>query len=139
MEINDSNLKFDAQRNRLVITIDENEILITADAIRDLMPVKDEKQKVEDLKMVLHDIEMEQLTKMNFYIKTMKELDDGIVKATDKLREAEDMIQIKKWQAVIKSYVDRKNALAEIRRAVGLLEKYKKEIRVRIAKLEVAE
>jgi len=136
MSIENPEMEYDEKTNRVVIKIDETEVLITPDAIRTILPKKDEKEKVEDLKMVLHDIDMEQLTKMNYYIAKMKELDKGIIDATDELKKAETMVQIKKWQAVVKSYVDRKNALAEIRRAVGLLEKYKKAIKIRIAKLE---
>jgi len=136
MSIENPEMEYDKKTNRVVIKIDETEVLITPDAIRTILPKKDEKEKVEDLKMVLHDIDMEQLTKMNYYIVKMKALDKGIADATKKLEDAKTMLDVKKWQAVTKTFVDRKNALAEIRRAVGLLEKYKKTIRIRIAKLE---
>ena len=136
MNIENPEMEYDKKTNRVVIKIDETEVLITPDAIRTILPKKDEKEKVEDLKMVLHDIDMEQLTKMNYYIVKMKALDKGIADATKKLEDAKTMLDVKKWQAVTKTFVDRKNALAEIRRAVGLLEKYKKTIRIRIAKLE---
>jgi len=136
MNIENPEMRYDEKTNRIIINVGENEIQITPDAIRTLLPTKDEKQKLEDLKMVLHDIDKEQLTKMNYYIVAMKKLDEGITTATTKLEGATSMLEVKKWQAVTKTFVDRKNALAEIRRAVGLLEKYKKTIRIRIAKLE---
>lgn len=136
-EIENPEMRYDEKLNRIVIDLTDFEIYVTPDAIRTILPTKNEKQKVEDLKMVLHDIDMEQLTKMNYYIVKMKELEKGMVDTVGKLEKAETMMEVKKWQAVIKSFVDRKNALAEIRRAVGLLEKYKRSIRIRIAKVEV--
>lgn len=130
-------MEYDIKTNRIIITDSTgNKILVTPDAIRDILPTKNEKEKIDDLKMIFHYIEMEKLTKMNEYIVTIKKLDDGIVQAMKKLETAETLVHVKKWQAMVKSFVDRKNALAEIRRAVGLLEKDKKSIRIRIAKLE---
>lgn len=129
-------IRFDKANNRLVLTTDNNEeILISPQCIRDLLPTMSEKEKIEDLEMILHDIEREKLTKMENYIKSMRDIQSKIESAREKLISAPPK-DVKKWDVVIKSYIAEKNALAEIRRAVGLLEKDKKTIRIRIARLE---
>jgi hypothetical protein len=130
-------IRFDKENNRLVLTTDNGEeVFISPQCIRDLLPTMNEEEKIKDLEMILHDIDREKLTKMESYMALMRKLQDGITEAREELKKADSAILIKKWEAVGKSYVDEKNALAEIRRAVGLLEKDRKVIRVRIAKLE---
>lgn len=130
-------MRFDKENNRIVIEIDgEEPILISPQAIRDLLPTISEEEKIKDLEMIIHDIDREKLTNMRDYIAKMKELDSEINKVREELTNCEKAICVKKWGEVIKSYIAQKNALAEIRRAIGLLEKDKKELRIRIAKLE---
>ena len=130
-------IRFDKENNRLVLTTDKGEeVFISPQCIRDLLPTMNEEEKIKDLEMILHDIDKEKLTKMESYMALMRTLQTGITEAREKLKEADTALEIKKWEAVGKSFVDEKNALAEIRRAVGLLEKDRKVIRVRIAQLE---
>lgn len=130
-------MRFDKENNRLVLTTDGGEeVFISPQCIRDLIPTLTEEEKIKDLEMILHDIDREKLTKMESYMALMRKLQDGITEARESLKKADNALEIKKWEAVGKSYVDEKNALAEIRRAVGLLEKDRKAIRVRIARLE---
>lgn len=130
-------MHFDEKKNRIIIETDEGtEVEIPPQKIRDLLPVISEEEKIKELQMVLHHIEMEQLTKMEDYINRMAKIAKDMDEARKDLKKCNDMTCVKKWAAVIKSFVDKKNTLAEIRRSVGLLEKTKKEIRTRIAKLE---
>jgi len=130
-------IRFDKENNRLVLTTDNGEeVFISPQCIRDLLPTMNEEEKIKDLEMILHDIDKEKLTKMESYMALMRTLQKGITEARDELKAADTALEIKKWEAVGKSFVDEKNALAEIRRAVGLLEKDRKVIRVRIAQLE---
>ena len=52
--------------------------------LREVLPYKDEGQKIKDLEMVLHDIDMERLTRMEHYIVRMKALEAGVEKARKK-------------------------------------------------------
>lgn len=135
--IGKNSIKFDNQTNKIVITLPEgNEIEISPSIMREFLPIISEEEKVKELFMMIHDLEKERLTKMTFYTKKMTELEDGIKTARTELEKCEKMMCIKKWQAVIKSYVDEKNTLAEIRRSVGLIDKtLKKPLEVRIAAL----
>ena len=138
MEISKENMHYDKETNRLVITTDdETKIEISPQIIRKFLPVKNEEEKVRDLAMMVHDINREKFARMKFYVIKMKELQVGIEKARKKLESdgCNKMACVKKWQAVIKSYVDEKNTLAEIRRTIGILEKQKPAIRARIAAL----
>ena len=133
-------ISFEKDLNRIkIITDGGEEILITPQQIRDLLPPKDEAEKLKDLEMILHDIDREELINMLKYIATIKELEDGIREAREELKQCDDMKCIKKWQAVVQSYRDEKTAIAEIRRAVALLEKDRRTIRIRMAKLETSE
>lgn len=94
-----------------------------------------EEDKVRELATMIHEIEKEQLSKIGTFMEKMIELDKKMEEATKKLEDAEDLAEAKKWDMVIASYVKRKNVLAEVRRSIGLLERKKKPLRVRIAKL----
>jgi len=129
---------FDKEKNRIIIDMEGiTTIEIPPQDLRDLLPVKTEAEKIDDLKMILHDIHRERLTKLNYYITRMAELAKSMDAGRKELKKCGKMVCVKKWQAVIKSYIDEKNALAEIRRAVGLLWKDEKKLMARIARLEV--
>lgn len=135
-EVPEENIKYDKETNRVIIKIsDEMELEITPQTIRKILPTLNEKEKVKDLFMMIHDIEKEKLTRMSFFVKKMKELEKGIDDARGELKECEKAVCVKKYSVLIKSYVDSKNALAEIRRTITLLEKLKKPLRIRIAQL----
>jgi len=130
-------ITFDATANRIkIITDSGEEILIAPQQIRDLLPTLNEEEKIKDLEMILHDIDREALTKMEAYIAVVKKIEEDIVDARASLEKCSDMICIRKWQAMIQSFVDQKSILAEIRRAVALLEKDRRTIRIRLAHLE---
>lgn len=135
--ISKDDINFDKETNRITIALENGaEIEISPTDIRDVMPVIDEKEKVKELFMMLHDLEKEKITKSAFFIKKMKELGKGIQDARAELEKCHKIACVKKWTAVVKSYVDEKNALAEIRRSVGLLDKtVKKPLQIRIATL----
>ena len=107
-------IRFDKKTNRIVVDIGlKNEagdkdvvIEIAPQDIRDILPVKDEAQKLDDLKMILHDIKRERLTKMETYMRKMAKLADDMGEARDELKECSDMICVKKWTAVVKSFID---------------------------------
>jgi len=130
-------ISFEKDLNRIkIITDNGEEIQITPQQIRDLLPVMNEEEKIKDLEMIFHDIDREALTKMEAYISVVKKIETDIQGARNELEKCTDMICIRKWQAVIQSYVDQKSILAEIRRAVALLEKDRRTLRMRIAELE---
>jgi len=135
LELSKEDIRYDKKANRVIISIAGEEIILTPQIIREILPVMDEKEKAKDLAMMIHDINREKLARMEFFVTKMKELEKGIQDAREELKKCGKIVCIKKWQAVVKSYVDEKNALAEIRRTIGLLEKDKKPLRTRIARL----
>lgn len=135
MEISKEDIRYDGETNRIIITTDDGEITLTPQIIREILPTMSEEEKVRDLSMMIHDINREKFTRMKFFIAKMVELRKGIDDAREELKNCMKMTCVKKWQAIIKSYVDEKNTLAEIRRTIGILEKQKPAIRARIAKL----
>lgn len=135
-EIPKESIKYDKETNRLVITLDDGtEIEVSPKDIRNQLPTLNAEEKVRDLSMMIHDIEREKFTQMKYFITKMKELEKGIEDARGDLAKCQKAVCVKKMQVMIKSFVDSKNALAEIRRTVGLLEKQKKPLRMRIASL----
>jgi len=135
-EIPKEDIRYEKETNRVVIKLsDGKEIDISPQTIRDILPTLNKEEKVQDLLMMIHDIEKEELSRMSFFIQKMKDLDKGIDNARVGLSNCQKAVCVKKYSVLIKSYVDSKNALAEIRRAITLLEKMKIPIRIRIAKL----
>lgn len=135
MELAKEDITFDKTKNRVIIKVKGEEFEIQPQIVRELLPVLTEEEKVKDLFMMIHDLNREKLTRMNFFIAKMKELEKGVDDARVELKKCGKMTCIKKWQVIIKSYVDSKNTLAEIRRTITLLEKNKKPLLMRIAKL----
>ncbi len=137
-ELQEENFEYNKETNRFIITL-ENETKIEVSAttlIENIIPIVGKEEKIKELCMILHDMDKEVLTKANFYNKKMVELEKGIADARKKLEKADSMLSVKKWTAIVKSYVDSKNALAEIRRTIGLIDKIsRKPIRLRIAAL----
>ena len=133
--ISKDDITFEKETNRIVITLmSGKEIEIPPIDMREVIPVISEEAKIKELFMMLHDLEKEKITKMTFYINKMVELENGIQDAREELKKCTKIQCIKMWTAIIKSFVDEKNALAEIRRTVGLLDKtVKKPLSVRIA------
>lgn len=139
LEIEKEDITYNKNKNRIIVVVDDGgfkgKIQIAPQVIRDFLPTMDENEKLKDLFMIIHDLEREKLARMRYFIGRMKELEKGIGTARTELEKCDDMTCVKKWQAVIKSYVDAKNALAEIRRTITLLEKNKQPLLMRIAKL----
>ena len=136
-ELSEENFEYNKETNRIIITLSNDEkFSVSNSTLREVIPVIDEEEKIKELFMILHDMDKEVLTKANFYNKKMVELEKGIADARKKLEQADSMLEVKKWTAVVKSYVDSKNALAEVRRTIGLIDKIsRKPIRLRVAAL----
>jgi len=136
-EIEQENFKYDKDSNRMIITLEDGtEIKVKTTTLREIIPVINEEDKIKELFMILHDIDKEVLTKSSFFIRKMVALEKGIEDARTSLEGAQTMIEVKKWTAIIKSFVDSKNALAEIRRTIGLIDKIsRKPINIRLSAL----
>ena len=136
-EIEQENFKYDKDSNRMIITLEDGtEIKVKTTTLREIIPVINEEDKIKELFMILHDIDKEVLTKSSFFIRKMVALEKGIEDARTSLEGAKTMIEVKKWTAIIKSFVDSKNALAEIRRTIGLIDKIsRKPINLRLSAL----
>jgi len=131
-------MHFDEKKNRLIIQVGGKEIELPPQDIREILPYKDKAQRVKDLRMIIHDIEREELTQIETFIARMVALDKAMDKIETDIKNCAKLKDVKKHEGRLKALVARKNACAEIRRAVALLEKKKKGLRVRIAKLETS-
>lgn len=131
-------MHFDEEKNRIIIEVEGKVIEIVPQEIRDLLPFKDKHERVKDLIMIIHDVEREELTQIETFIKECKKIDKALSNCETNIKGAPTIRDLKKQEALIKLYLARKNALAEVRRAVALLEKKKTALRVRIAKLETS-
>ena len=129
-------IDFDKENKIIKLTDGDTNIGITYDALYPILfEVLNEEQKCRQLAMQIHNIESEQLSKIGFFMSNMIELEKGMQEALKNLEEAENAFQLKKWDLVLSSYTKRKNVLAEVRRSIGLLDRKKKPLRIRIAKL----
>lgn len=137
ISIEKDSIKLDKSTNRIIISLpDGPKVEICPMDIREFLPVINEEDKVKELFMMLHELDKEPLTQMTFYTRKMTELEDGIESARKQLSNCETNQCVNKWKVIIKSYVDEKNTLAEIRRSVGLLDKIRrKPLEYRIAAL----
>jgi len=131
-------MHFDEKKNRVIIKVGGKEIELPPQDIREILPYKDKAQRVKDLRMIIHDIEREELTQIETFIARMVALDKAMDKIEVDIKGCGKLKDVKKHEGRLKALVARKNACAEIRRAVALLEKKKKGLRVRIAKLETS-
>lgn len=135
-EVPKEKIKFDKKINRVIIELsDGKKVEIEPQIIRDVLPILNEGEKIKDLYMMIHDIEMERLTRISLFNKEMLRLEKGIDDARQGLKDCTTAVCVKKYSVLIKSFVDSKNTLAEIRRTITLLEKMKKPLRIRIAQL----
>lgn len=135
-EIPKEDIQYDEEINRLVISLPSGEeYVISPQVIREFLPTKTGEEKAKDLAMRIHDINKEKLTRMRYFITRMKELEKDLEEVRKGLKECTKPVCVKKYQVMIKSFVDSKNILAEIRRTIGLLEREKAPLRTRIAKL----
>ena len=137
MEIDETDIRYDKEKNRIVISIDGKDIWISPLFLRNLLPVKNEEEKVKELAMLIHDINREKLTRMTTFMNKSREIEKAILDTLTDLQKCSKAICIKKYEAIIKLHKQRMVVLAEIRRAVGLLNKEKQELRMRIAHLGI--
>lgn len=131
-------MHFDEKKNRIIIEVGGKKIEIPPQDIREILPYKDKAQRVQDLRMIIHDIEREELTQIETFIGRMVELDKAMDKIESDIKGCGNLKDVKKHEGRLKALIARKNACAEIRRAVALLEKKKNALRVRIARLETS-
>lgn len=139
LELTKENIKYNEKKNRVIITLTNGTkitITIVPHQLRDILPTLDAMERIKDLEMIIHDIEREQLTLMSSYVTEMRRIARGLADARGELDSCSKIVQIKAVQVKIKSFVDEKNVLAEIRRTIGILEKQKKEYRTRKARME---
>lgn len=136
-EIKEPSIALDKKNNRIIISIDDAKFTIPIYEVRKvLVPLASEEEQIRELQQALHEIEKENLVKMYLYIQKVKELADGIAGARVELSKCDKMLCVKKYDTIIKSYNYEKNNIVEIRRTVNILEKNKKELRAKIARLE---
>jgi len=127
---------FDEMKNCLVIILDNGDKAeIDPYKIMEAMPKKNKKEKIEDLRMMIHFIDRQQLAKLSHIFSQVPIFDAGIENAIKELKDCKKMPCIKKWQAISKAYVDKKNNLKEVRLTIGLLSRKKAELRAEIARL----
>lgn len=121
----------------ITVTDGNTSVTFTVESIRPIVmeSILDEEGKVKQLAMMVHELEKEQLSKIGNFMNKMIELDKDMESALKNLEQATSAIGIKKWDAILAAYTKRKNVLAEVRRSIGLIEKKKKPLRVRMAKL----
>lgn len=131
-------MQFDEKKNRIIVSIDGKEIEIAPQDIRNLLPFKDADERVKDLTMIIHDLEREELTQIETFIHLCKEIDKTIKGLEEGLGKCEDTKCIRKYEAFIKIHLARKSTLTQVRLAIALLDKKKRGLRVRIARLETS-
>jgi len=137
MEIDKTDIRYDEKKNRIIISFDDNEIEIPPYYIRDFLPTMKEEEKAKDLAMMIHDINREKLTRMTAFMSKSREIEKAILDTLSALSKCEKIVCIKRNDAIIRLHKQRMIVLAEIRRAVGLLNKEKQELRMRIANLGI--
>lgn len=137
IEIEKDEIQFDEKTNRIVVSVEGKDVRLSPIFLRDLLPTKTDEEKARELAMIVHEIEKEKLLNLKFFVEKVKAIDDEIAKAVEKLAAEDEFkaLYIKKWQAVIDGHGKRKIVLAEIRRAINLLEKWKEPLRTKIAAL----
>ena len=135
-EVGKDKIRLDKSLNRIIITLDSgDEISIMPATLREYLPCLTEDEKVKELFMMIHEIEKEKLINEQYYVEEIKRLNKGLSDARSQLTSGAKMVEVKRLQVIIKSYVDEKNNLIELRRIVNLLEKQKAPLRTRLAEL----
>lgn len=133
-------LSFDVKKNRLIAIMNNGDKAeIDPLEIMKAMPIKDAKERVKDLEMMIHYIDKEQITKLAYILSNVVILNKGIQNARKELKDCDGMTCVKQWQAISKTFVDEKNNLKEIRLAIKEFNKKKMEIRAIIANIEFHE
>jgi len=128
-------VRYERSTNTIIVEENGQKIEVSPQEIRNVLPHLSDEDRIKDLEMIIHDIEREQLSSMFEYVKKMKELQQGIEDSRVELGKCMKKICVDKWKVIIKSYVDEKNTLAEIRRTIGILQRKKKEIEWRKARV----
>lgn len=137
IEIPIEDIEYDVEQNRILIQYAGVRLSIfPVDLRKSYLESLNEEDKVKELAMMHHEINKEVLTRIGDFIKRMAEIEDDMADALDELKKCSTAVCVKKWDAVLAASVKRKNVLKEIRLSIGLLEKQKKPLRTRIAKLE---
>ena len=130
-------LSFDRKKNRLIIIMDNGDKAeIDPFKIMEAMPIKNAKERIKDLLMMIHYIDKEQIMVYAYNIPaTVMALNKGIADARTELKNCKDMTCVKQWQAISKTFVDQKNNLKEVRLSIKELNRKKMELRAKIASL----
>ena len=133
-------LSFDKKKNRLIAIMNNGDKAeIDPLEIMKAMPIKDAKERIKDLEMMIHYIDKEQITKLAYILSNVVILNKGIEDARTELKNCDGMTCVKQWQAISKTYVDQKNNLKEIRLSIKQFDKKKMELRAIIANIEFHE
>lgn len=132
-------IRYDKLKNRVIVADGQIEIELYPPEIRNVLPMLTEKEKVEDLEMMMHEIDREKLTKALEYNLKMLNLVDDLEKTRRELENCKTATCIKQWQAIGKIILDKKNCLAEIRRTIGWLGREREKVEFRRAKLIAGE
>lgn len=131
-----ANVKFDDIKNRLVIiTTAGDKIEIDPISIMKNMPNKNLKERVKKLHMMIHYIDMQQLSQISQVLTKAVKLAEGVQDCRKKMKDCKKVVCIRMWEAISKTYLDEKNILKELRLSVKLLNEKKKEYRTKIAML----
>ena len=129
-------ISFDKMKNCLVVILDNGDkVEIDPIKITENMPKLNAKERVEDLQMMIHYIDKQQLSKISHIFSKVPEFDKGIQDVREELKKCKKMPCVKRWQAISKTYVDEKNNLRELRLSINLLGKKKAGLRTEIARI----
>jgi septal ring factor EnvC (AmiA/AmiB activator) len=136
-------LRFDKEKNKVVISDYEinqetGEIFVSPVELRNvLMEHKAEAEQIKELEMMIHELRKDRLVNIANFLAKMHEISKGIEGARSKLENDKmTMTDVKRCQAIAKTWVDQKNTLKESRYVVGLIQKEEKALRARKARLE---
>uniref|UniRef100_A0A6M3XMJ9 Uncharacterized protein n=1 Tax=viral metagenome TaxID=1070528 RepID=A0A6M3XMJ9_9ZZZZ len=97
---------------------------------------KTRRERIQFLFDKIFELRKEKLMKMEEYINELKQLAQGEANAREEIKKADKMWEVKKWDAVAKSYVSEKNIIREIRFAVKLLMQEEGKLMAELAELE---
>lgn len=129
-------VSFDSMKNRLIIILaNGDKIEVEPLEVMKVMPKMTDEEKVEDLKMMMHYIDRQDLSQLSEILDKVRQYIDGIASAREELKKCTKLVCVKKWQSVSKTYLDQKNSMKELRLTVKLFDEKKKELRTKIAQL----
>lgn len=135
-------MRFDPEKNAIIIDVGDmpstvTEVEVPFHALKQALPKEmTEDEQIKELQRMIHKIEREKLAHIAEVIKEFKRLSKGIENARKKLANAGTKNEIARERHVVQSWVAQKNIVKELRLAIKALNDEKKELRVRVARLE---